>query len=33
MVDRAIDRFMVLRVLRDGRLQTLTAIPNELKAA
>lgn len=33
MVDRAIDRFMVLRILRDGRMQTLTAIPNELKAA
>lgn len=33
MVDRAIDRFMVLRVLRDGSLRTLTAIPNELKAA
>jgi len=33
MVDRAIDRFMVLRVLRNGRMQTLTAIPNELKAA
>ena len=33
MVERAIDRFMVLRVLRDGQLLTLTAIPNELKAA
>ena len=33
MVDRAIDRFMVLRVLRNGQIQTLTAIPNELKAA
>jgi S1-C subfamily serine protease len=33
MVDRAIDRFMVLRVVRDGALRTLTAIPNELKAA
>ncbi|MGH7686140.1 MAG: S1C family serine protease [Candidatus Dormibacteria bacterium] len=33
MVDRAIDRFMVLRVLRDGTLHTLTAIPNELRAA
>jgi len=33
MVDRAIDRFMVLRVLRHGRMLTLTAIPNELQAA
>ncbi len=33
MVDSAIDRFMVLRVLRNGQMQTLTAIPNELKAA
>ena len=33
MVGTAIDRFMVLRLLRDGRLQTLTAIPDELRAA
>lgn len=33
MVGTAIDRFMLLRLLRDGRLQTLTAIPDELRAA
>ncbi|MBV9100298.1 MAG: PDZ domain-containing protein, partial [Candidatus Dormibacteraeota bacterium] len=33
MVGTAIDRFMVQRLLRDGRLQTLTAIPDELRAA
>ena len=31
MVGTAIDRFMVLRLLRGGRLQTLTAIPDELR--
>ena len=33
MVDSAIDRFMVLRVLRGGAIRTLTAIPAELDAA
>ena len=33
MVGGAIDRFMVLRVLRGGALLTLTAIPDELRAA
>ena len=33
MVGTAIDRFMVLRVLRRGDIVTLTAIPDELKAA
>ncbi|MFN2581630.1 MAG: PDZ domain-containing protein [Candidatus Dormibacteria bacterium] len=33
MVGSAIDRFMVLRVLRGGHIRTLTAIPDELKAA
>ena len=33
MVGSAIDRFMVLRVVRAGRLVTLTAIPDELRAA
>jgi len=33
MVGSAIDRFLVLRALRGGALQTFTAIPDELKAA
>jgi S1-C subfamily serine protease len=33
LVGTAIDRFVVLRVLRGGSLQTLTAIHDELKAA
>jgi S1-C subfamily serine protease len=33
LVGTAIDRFLVLRVLRGGSLQTLTAIPDELRAA
>ena len=33
MVGAAIDRFVVLRVLRSGAIQTLTAIPDELRAA
>jgi S1-C subfamily serine protease len=33
MVGPAIDRFVVLRVLRAGSIQTLTAIPDELRAA
>ena len=33
MVGTAIDRFMVLRVLRNGQIHTLTAIPDELRAA
>ncbi|TMF15359.1 MAG: PDZ domain-containing protein [Chloroflexi bacterium] len=33
MLGNAIDRFMLLRVLRGGSLLTLTAIPDELKAA
>ena len=33
MVDTAIDRFLVLRVLRGGVMRTSTAIPDELKAA
>jgi S1-C subfamily serine protease len=33
MVGAAIDRFVVLRVLRAGSIQTLTAIPDELRAA
>ena len=33
MLGNAIDRFMLLRVLRGGSLRTLTAIPDELKAA
>jgi S1-C subfamily serine protease len=33
MVGAAIDRFLVLRVLRGGALVTLTAIPEELRAA
>ena len=33
LVGAAIDRFVVLRVLRAGSLRTLTAIPDELKAA
>ncbi|HWX95934.1 MAG TPA: trypsin-like peptidase domain-containing protein [Solirubrobacteraceae bacterium] len=33
MVGTAIDRFMVLRVLRNRQIHTLTAIPDELRAA
>jgi S1-C subfamily serine protease len=33
LVGTAIDRFLVLRVIRGGRLTTLTAIPEELRAA
>jgi S1-C subfamily serine protease len=33
MVGAAIDRFVVLRILRAGHIQTLTAIPDELRAA
>ena len=33
MVGAAIDRFLVLRALRGGAIQTFTAIPDELQAA
>jgi len=33
MVEAAIDRFLVLRAIRAGSLQTFTAIPDELEAA
>jgi S1-C subfamily serine protease len=33
MVGAVIDRFVVLRLLRAGSIQTLTAIPDELRAA
>ena len=33
MVGDAVDRFAVLRVVRDGELRTVTAIPGELRAA
>jgi S1-C subfamily serine protease len=33
MVGAVIDRFVVLRILRAGSIQTLTAIPDELRAA
>jgi S1-C subfamily serine protease len=33
LLGTAIDRFVVLRVLRAGQLHTLTAIPDELRAA
>jgi S1-C subfamily serine protease len=33
LIGSAIDRFLVLRLLRGGSLQTLTAIPDELRAA
>lgn len=33
MLDNRIDRFVLLRVLRGGSMRTLTAIPDELKAA
>ncbi len=33
LVGEVIDRFLVLRVLRDGAISTVTVIPDELKAA
>jgi S1-C subfamily serine protease len=33
MMAEVVDRFMVLRVVRDGELRTVTAIPAELRAA
>ncbi len=33
MMAEVVDRFAVLRVVRDGELRTVTAIPAELSAA